>query len=486
MTERTITIGSRYLKEGIKRDYNNWQYAWARECAQNSIDAGSTHVYISVTEDDDSNTVVNWSDNGCGMTEDIVINKLMALGETTKTNGTGGFGVAFALIGLAQLSYVIRTNDIIVRGSGSKYKIEKADSPNKGTSLTVTMDGDEEGRIRCAIKRWINLSSCKTKFYLNNEEVQTFRRHKPKAETPWCKIYTANNTGYMDKVYVRMNGQLMFSVYSRVENVNVIVDLQGESLEYLTSNRDGLNYLWNSKLQALIQELFENPNKIKQAEDHTTVWRGTKGLLRFEGEQKPAKMKLNQPMLARPTSTTAALDIASAIPNRNQVKPLYEAKTEKEIKTLIDGYDVVVVNRTNQPIPEKFIPGQMSKHAYAVLNRWIRVVQAAGIILDMSQAVCIGFVFSGTARAAHKYTEEFGHMILVNPINVNEKETRFVNQWNNSTASFSEMVGAAVHELTHIGNSNHNAEFATSLTYDIPKVMSRTTILNKIKKDTKV
>lgn len=486
--DQQIQIGARYLREGIKRDYNDWRHAWAREVGQNSIDAGATRVDITVARNDDD-TIVVWSDNGCGMTRDIVVNKFMALGESGKegSDATGGFGVAGALIAFAQKSYSIRTDTIMARGSGSAYGIEEGLPYHKGVTLTVTMEGDEVSSIKNKIKRWVRFSSAKTKFYLNGVLLDGFKRRKAKAETPWCKVYTARNIPeYSAMIHVRMNGQLMFSMWSSF-NHHVIVDLEGDSLSHLTANRDSLRWTYRSKLEKLTQEIYSNPNKIKPTDDFTTVWHGTEGLVRFDPDKprKVSKIGFATDTVKRPTNKAVAKDLVAALKGCDtQLKPVFEAKTIEEIQDLIDGHDVVIVNQTNKEVPRKWLPGHMNAHAYKLLNRWIRVVQLAGSILGRNEEVSIGWVFSHEARALYKYSSKHGHMILINPVMV--KDTRFTNYWDNSTSSFYELVAAAIHEICHIDNDCHNDAFARDLTYATAKVFSQATRLKKVKTQTKV
>jgi len=479
--DKTITIGARYLREGIKRDYNNWRFAWAREVAQNSIDAGATTIMCLIDTDDNGNTVISWFDNGCGMSADTIENKFMALGESGKENGVGGFGVAGALIAFAQLEYTIKTQDCIARGKGSSYGITTGNPYVEGTSLTVIMEGDETQAMKAQIEYWCRFSTTKTNFYLNGRLLPTLRGNKAKAETDWCKVYTHRNIPeYGPRIHIRMNKQLMHSLYTSF-NCHIVVDLEGKSLDFLTSNRDGLGWQYREKLNKLIQELYEDPNKIKPADDTTTVWRGTKGLVNLGSERKVSKIGLSTPVLSRPRTNIAALALVSA---PTQVRPLFEARTIAEIKTLIDGHDVVIVNQTNQPIPKKWIPGYMNKHAYRLLNRWIRVVQICGQILDRAEEVSVGWIFSHEALAAHKYTQEHGHMILLNPVKLGE--TKFTNYWDNSSAKFYDMVASAIHEICHIDHGSHNTDFASAITTALGKVMCRPTLLKNVKTQTKV
>jgi len=62
MLNESVVIPSSYFLKMAIIDYSNWQIALVREFLQNSIDAGST--VIDMTFSEEKFTVI---DNGCGM-----------------------------------------------------------------------------------------------------------------------------------------------------------------------------------------------------------------------------------------------------------------------------------------------------------------------------------------------------------------------------------------------------------------------------------
>lgn len=490
--ENMITIGQRWFQT-IKKDYADWRFAWAREAGQNSLDAGATAIHITVTQTSDFDTKIVWADNGCGMGRETLESKFMAIGGSEKPDGgTGGFGVAKLILAFAQKSYSIRSQDIKASGEGAGYSIEEGLPYHNGLILTAIMEGDEIGRMERKIRDWVRFTTTKCEIFLNGEKLTTLRMHKPKLSTDWCSVYTHkaidDELDYMYDYYirVRINRQYMFNIYTSV-SAHITVDLNGsDSQEYLTSNRDGMNYSWRHKLQKLVEELYENPNKIKRGHQKIAVYEGTDGRLAFsEKQQKKTKLSLNPTACyARGLKHDSSIDgYKPTIKQQSFPTTGYMTKQSfSEIKELIDGYDLAVSNSTTKDIPSKWIPGSMNKTATKLMNRWIRVLQTVGAILGRTEEIRPGWTFDSDARASYQYHPDHGHLVLLNPVTITA--TKFKNYWKNDLGSFYEMVAVAVHELTHIDQSNHNNGFARDITYSMGKVLAQWTILDIIRKET--
>jgi HSP90 family molecular chaperone len=129
-----------FVKE--RRMYSQWQFAFWREFFQNSIDAGATRIDIEL-EQVDNVIRVEFRDNGCGMTREILENVYFSLGATTKggEDQVGGFGRARILTCFSMKSYKIHTLDNLVIGEGGEYEIQKTDAL-AGTNVTVEMEDE--------------------------------------------------------------------------------------------------------------------------------------------------------------------------------------------------------------------------------------------------------------------------------------------------------------------------------------------------------
>src|SRR5580698_6197763 len=119
MKTAAVKIGPSFFAKEFQ-EYSNWRWSYIREAAQNCIDAPhSTEMYFSITHDG-HNTRVTFGNNGVPMNEDVLTNKLLALGESGKNfAGTvGGFGKAKLLLLFCHLSWSVRTGTLLADGEG--------------------------------------------------------------------------------------------------------------------------------------------------------------------------------------------------------------------------------------------------------------------------------------------------------------------------------------------------------------------------------
>lgn len=264
----------------VLRDYNDWKQAWIREVLQNSIDAGSKKIEITTSFENDIFTI-KVKDNGKGMSLDVLENGFMALGGSSKDNdqedNTGGFGVASMMIAQSHIDYTIRSSDYICKGSKGTYTVESA-SDVEGCEITVRMDKKSFSSfvnpteiMRLKIGQWSNYSSVDNLEITYNGE--DYSPSIPKFDYSFdTEIGTMNfsernlddafSTSF---IYIRVNKQPMFSVSAYHDGSSVpfygVLDLNGSSLEMLTSNRDGLSDGKNRIISNILQELSKERTK---------------------------------------------------------------------------------------------------------------------------------------------------------------------------------------------------------------------------------
>lgn len=128
---------------GDKLDaYPHWETAWWRECVQNARDARATQIALECVEEMYEGVPAvrcSVTDNGGGMSEEVLRRAFLTFGGTAKEAGSvGGFGDAKELIILPWLGYEIHTRDRIARGKHDEFQIAAA-PVLAGTKVTAWM-----------------------------------------------------------------------------------------------------------------------------------------------------------------------------------------------------------------------------------------------------------------------------------------------------------------------------------------------------------
>ena len=131
---QVVTPKSFFVQER-DRFYSSWLASFWRELFQNSVDAGSKTIDITVSMEPGKGSFgrdrvvdevirVNFNDDGCGMTQDVLDNVYFRLGESTKREAggsVGGFGRARLMLAYANVRYSLLTGDRAVEGDGPHY-----------------------------------------------------------------------------------------------------------------------------------------------------------------------------------------------------------------------------------------------------------------------------------------------------------------------------------------------------------------------------
>jgi len=286
MKTGSVSIGEDFFKHK-RRQYADWRKAWFREALQNSVDAGAKNIEISVLrrEDGDWNVIVE--DDGRGMSKDVLFNKFLVLGGTTKdgTSTTGGFGAAKELLLFPWLSYRLETKGVSLKGHYGNYKY-KSSPPRKGVRLKVVMRDGDAVSIQDAKDVIFRSQIPKVSFALayreehgghKSQETMQAKQMKGKCLRSLeekVKVHAPKTSGYStNEVWVRVNGLYMFSVWlgKPIKGRQPIVEITGNSVDVLTDNRDGIrDPALRYHLQAFVQEIssdrksaFRPKNKIR-------------------------------------------------------------------------------------------------------------------------------------------------------------------------------------------------------------------------------
>ncbi len=278
MTQQHITIGPAFFAKAFN-DYANWEWAIIREFFQNSIDCGSRTITV-LCHEDDGKTHLTIENDGIPMSEEVLVEKLLALGGSGKNfeeGNTGGFGKAKEILYFCHDSYRIRTANLTVEGNGATYTLTQNGKHLRGTHSSIVIDGEHAEELIEQTNRWIDLAQCKTKFVINGiRRSADLKKGTPRRGLGFGKVYTNKSARY--QMVVRINGMPMFTERTSFDRM-VIVELTGESVEVMTSNRDGLIRPFSSELSEFVTELAVDKRsalKDRNRGPRYTEYKGTK------------------------------------------------------------------------------------------------------------------------------------------------------------------------------------------------------------------
>lgn len=259
-----VKFNEDYFKKTIY-EYQDWEFAFCRETAQNSCDAKATEIHYTIEDTEDGIQII-CEDNGVGMTKDILLTKFLVMGASYKDNeeSVGGFGYAKGIILFCHKSYSIHTNDLLLTGSYGRYNDPISIKKRKGTKLVITMDRDMSSTysLKSKLIEWVENSNLnKTKVFLNGDELSQSGKkfdYKKKTKIGNLMISEADGYAYISNLWIRMRGMAMFrkTIYSDEIHFNGFIDLDSKSsIECLTANRDGLKNEYEYGLSELIKYL---------------------------------------------------------------------------------------------------------------------------------------------------------------------------------------------------------------------------------------
>jgi hypothetical protein len=519
---RNPSIGiSREFFTTVLKDYDDWPEKWWREAIQNSVDAGATSIKCTVVENPDGTWSVSMEDNGGGMSEDVLINKFLMLGGTTKvgTGGTsGGFGKAKELLILPWVNWEVHTRDRVVKGSGIDYVVENAQNIH-GTKVTVVMPADQHTTGAAAIAF---IQKC----YLPNIKFQvkaTFQEGQRDWDKPIRAVLKAKDLlesvpgkaeAYVTKVdytpssmLIRTNGLYMFSQYiGNTPKKQVIVEITAPSIQILTANRDGFrDYDVRRAVGALGERVAKDILSALQAKSGI-IRQKYEGAGKFKARQRQAEVLSNvgpigpttRGVVFLPEAEVAQLSrvvedirLASpgnpAIPNQGLATELLTNTVyhgahhiEEAVRQLVWEPDFFLINEIEDyRVPKKFKPETMAPRVTKLVRTWTELCRYVLMQLGNFREYGVGLIFSEHKGAAYLHDAD-EHWLLLNPY----KDVGYrTDTWSPTKKNdLKWLYAAAVHECTHLadGIEYHDESFAAALTNNIAKTADGFKYVSKI------
>jgi hypothetical protein len=468
------------------RDYADWQEKWWREAIQNSVDAGAHRIVCTVEQLPDQTWRVTITDDGVGMTVDLMRRKLFTEGATGKVGaqGVGGFGKAKELLLLPWISYEILSRKAHAVGRNKKFKITEKPQEFPGTILTVIMPNDLHTNPEAAINY---IKKCNIpdidfivngKRYLANTKVGDVIKEIPYQDGK-VTIYHSSHRYFQDQaLHIRAKGprgQLwMFEMrLSPDAKGTYIAEFPGEhSTAILAANRDGFrinSITW--QIQEFVNGLSKDEQQILRAKKNL-IRHKVRGSGRFSGaaslelerifyeaigatgtgEGRPiilspdqqaswAKMAGQVNRSSQPEREIAESAPAADQPVRSPGLP-FNMKTpmdavyaissipftgpkhiEAAIKQIAWEPDFYLVNdEEGFRVPAGYYPQTMSPRNVKLLRFWAEMCRFILIQLNCSIPYGVGFYFSNSTLGSHIQDED-GHWLLFNPYKWNLKSS---------------------------------------------------------------
>lgn len=496
MSKQVSVPGSFFIKSAL-RDYTRPFQGIVRELLQNARDAGATNVDFTIAKDEQGHHTLMCRDNGCGMSKETIENKLMALGETTKTgsDSTGGFGVAKVLLFFCHRSYEIRTNGLLVTGSGSHYESPIAVTPIQGTQITIDLDDT----IAAKVTDHVAAASTEIKTsYLPNLTITVNGSIIKALVKQGNKIATVENKITVHRVklpkgtttcyaYVRVRGLFMFHHYVGDTDSMLHIELSGYSTDILTSNRNSFQEPWGQQVANLCHKFVTNRQavktesskqyafegqdsyssadyKLKQEEIRRVMVRVNEMLAQIESTQTGAERAEIQAAVQQTVADTAmpAGQVAALMA---QVSEIIESGRYTEAK-LAKHYNVYTEGFKNLPVA--WAPDALNEWKTDLIVLWSAIVGKTLVIAGKPNVEFdVGFAIyhkSVEEKALALYAQHSGkHLFYVNPQSYGDETMLPIINKKRRPELILWLMQLACHEVTHfLGFSGHDERFVVA------------------------
>tara|TARA_B100000614_G_scaffold262909_1_gene300621 strand:+ start:144253 stop:145812 length:1560 start_codon:yes stop_codon:yes gene_type:complete len=495
-----ITLPKSFFTKERDNLYSDWRTAFWREDFQNSIDAGATEIRISFEQMGDD-LAVEFIDNGCGMTRDVIENVFFALGETTKTGSTtGGFGRARILTCFAMGSYEFWTGNLHVTGDGANYNINDNQPHVSGCRFRVVINNETAEKMRTALKKVLLMSQMSCHVFVDGERWTNWLHKRRLVKTAsYGSIHVNKNGQFTNQVIVRVNGLWMYSIYCEAK-AQVIVEIDPtKSREVLTVNRDGMHYNYSNDLQSFINELaVDTRSALRARRRKTRLIEGTG----VHTTSRPIDIPQNDWEETAPSDTisvgnnvavAAGGTIAAAI-QVNRAQSVHANEVESEIikgEQIETGLPAIYINDETDPMdlshaavrkiidnfdPTRWVhavkkvrgheqPYRKGANYLKLLIAWEACcLEAIKALLNTDYAPqqlrwLVGWTFSFEDGACHVGLSE-GHALCLNPVKKDGK----LRYKTRDRSDQIRLMALAKHEVAHVIVGPHNEDYAAVLT----------------------
>lgn len=487
MQANTILIPNEYFLKMAKQDYSKWDYALAREFFQNSIDAGAKNINVSFEySEEESCNIVTVSDDGCGMSKDVLLNSLLVLGGSYKECGSvGAFGKAKELLYFSWNKYSIRTRDNYVSGFASQYEIEKTNDYLKGTVSKIFIDNKESIEDIIQAFKFIAMKMhVPVNIVVDGETYKPlFRKGTLKKDCGWCKIYQNKSN---EDIYANfnINGIWMFERFIGSGHGLITIEMNNDSIGYLTSNRDSMKSEFLTEAENMISELAINSSSfLKNNKDSKLE------VIFGNGEINLSEFKAKPKHKVQDAALKAVREEQSAHNKDVNINDVIKGGLSHEIKTEIDfmgsanqfiGYDPDFALRYNGKKSFKIKKFMQTAKALTLAKIWTETVKQVLMDNDLYVNFTSGFTFLEHTMASNLIS--CGRLnFLLNPFligsDIGEKHIM-----SNRKMLIKSLKSLACHEVAHCYEKCHNERFVSIEAQVRAKTWKNEKIYRKISK----
>ena len=437
---RQVGVSPDYFAKGMRRDYSNYRKAIARELTQNSYDAGSSFISFVFGYEDKTIRII---DDGCGMSREVILEKLLVLGESFKTEGSvGGFGKAKEILFFPHEWYKIFTRDILVQGKGSEYTIQQGMPLANGVTIIIKLLPEESiSDMKFSFQDYLRFTKG-IDVYIDNEKIEQDKIGRLTKSLGFADIYQIK--GEESKyASIRVKGIEMFQRYIGYGKGKITVELKGKSTDLLTSNRDGLNNEYRDELDQEFNNMVVNPVSWDKKQDFIIEkYKGT-------GNRSSEGMEEKERELISSFSSKRLVEIFDMIPD------ISNDKTEKN--NMEDGIDFIpdlYIKRKGWFYRDRWIktllPPMWKKHYKWVAKLWDEVLYGIMKCNDINCVYNIGFVFE-EGTLAEINSDNSVCTFYINPLE--EIESSKIKD------VIYDIVDRAIHEIAHLRFDYHSEDF---------------------------
>jgi len=477
--EGTVKVPKGYFFKMAKMDYNEWQHALAREFLQNSVDAEASSIEVSLSS---NKRAIYVKDDGVGMDYSTIKEKLLVFGGSKKATGNvGAFGKAKEILFFSWEKYEIRTRNWLVTGEGADYTIEEVDDYYDGTLCTIWIWKDIDFSELTSAFRWVaSRFEVFCKITVANEVVRSeLTRKELLRSMKWADLYIdrENHSYYMS---VRINGQWMFNDFmsDAREFGTLMLEVHGDSVDVLTSNRDGLKGEHKTNLRALVNEFVTEtrsamePERVIVKERFTGV--GKVAVSKTKAAEKVIEYMQEleeKPYYEREGVTNE--EVVDAIVDRLPEANVTSVDIDRVVETVERGSywdhedrfsfigfqpDFHVIYEEGSTAGKKLEKYMTWPSVLSLAKAWTEVLKQ--VLLDIEEYIefNVGFDFSQTQAASYRRVDG-EHYFYLNP-NLLLSDCQGKPHWRHQRTLLREdLVLKAIHEIAHVYVSDHVEDY---------------------------